>query len=315
MSASTLPQARFDTSGLDQREAEQAYLDRLDGILDTEFLQPFSATLTAYRLGPLSVLSLLASARRSIRKAERIGRDRYESIGVQYVVAGYASGNADGRLVASDPGSIMILDYARPFTITDHGRRDVLNIAVPRSLVGRVAGERHGAILSGPAAELLAAFMKGLHAALPSLPASAGGPLADAFIAMLAAVLADDDGPSRIDAAEALILRAEHLVDAWIGSPELGPVWLAAKLNVSRSELYATLERFGGVARFIMQRRLDGARAALENTADGRQIRAIAYAFGFTSEAHFARAFRASFGATASDVRRSARERVLEQVD
>ena len=50
---------RFDTEGLDEADRRGAYLDRLDGILETSFLtDSFSARMDAFQLGALSVLTL-----------------------------------------------------------------------------------------------------------------------------------------------------------------------------------------------------------------------------------------------------------------
>ncbi|NTS66849.1 helix-turn-helix domain-containing protein [Sphingomonas sp. HHU CXW] len=295
---------------MDEREARRAYLDRLDDVLATDFLQPFDAVMDAYRLDAFGVLVLESSARRTIRTAARIAEDRYEAINVQYVARGAASGNANGRTVTSLPGTVMILDYGQPFTITDHERRDVINIALPRaSFPTRNATAWHGAILEGATATMLARFMATLAETLSLLPADSAAGMEQAFVALLTAAVGGAIGGAKAGApggADArLIQRAGQLVDDRIASPELDPAWLAGKLNVSRSELYSVMERFGGVSRFILQRRLARARTALEDTSDQRRIGAIAFAFGFASEAHFARAFRAAFGTTASAVRRA----------
>jgi AraC-like DNA-binding protein len=302
-----LHQSRFHTDGLDVAEACQAYLDRLDSILDTVFLAPFAAEMDAYRLGAFSVLCLTATARRSSRLPARIAQDRYDSLGIQYVVSGRATGEANGRGIASEPGTVMILDYGQPFSVTDLEARRVINVAVPRSLFARACdpADLHGTVLQGPAAGILAGFMDDLGRALPDLPDTAGTPLARVFIDLLTVAIDATGTPVPIDREARTIARAQQLVDDRIGSSELDPAWLCAKLNLSRSELYTVMERFGGVARFIMQRRLHGARAALLDPADTRRIGAIAYAYGFANEAHFARAFRATFGTTASSVRQA----------
>ncbi len=59
-----------------------------------------------------------------------------------------------------------------------------------------------------------------------------------------------------------------------------------------------------GVAHYIQEQRLTRACAELCNPAhDHRRIYEIAYALRFSSEAHFSRIFRATFGLSPSDVR------------
>lgn len=305
---------RFDTAGLDEGDRRGAYLDRLDGILETTFLSDrFSARMDAFQLGALSVLTLDASPRRSRRTATRIAHDRYDSIGVQYIVAGVAQGDAGGRAVDSTPGTIMLLDYGQPFDIADRTARNVVNVAVPRAMVPAVAGgvgELHGRVMEAAAAHALAALMATFPAALETLPGAAGPILARVFLELLAIALEcypDDRGDTVSARDRVTISQAERLVDGRLGSAELGPAWLTAKLGMSRSELYSIMERFGGVSRFIASRRLRGARVALEAEGETRRIGEIAFAFGFASEAHFARSFRAAYGMTASEARQSAK--------
>lgn len=311
-SAGGLRQLRFLTAGFDEDDARQAYLDRLDGILDTIFLAPFAAEIDAYRLGPLSVLRATATPRQSARLPARIAHDRYDAIGVQYVVAGRATGEANGRPFASDPGSVMLLDYDQPFVVTDQDVRVVVNVAVPRPLFPNRRADPatwHGRVLAGGPAAPLVGFLRQLHHTLDAMPCDAGPLLATAFAQLLAVALGDYDqaGTTAIDRDARIVERAERLVDDRIGSADLDPAWLTAKLGVSRSDLYTAMVGFGGVARFILHRRLTAAHAALESPTDTRRIGAIAYAFGFSSEAYFSRAFRAAFGTTPSDVRRRGR--------
>lgn len=293
---------------MSEDDRRQAYLERLDGILETRFLsKTFEASMDAFRCGPLSITVLDASPRSNERTAARIAHDRYDSIGVQLVLSGRARGKADGLPVASEPGTVMLLDYGRPFLITDEERRHVVNVAVPRSLFPADPAGTHGVVLRDGMAAPLAAFMGSLPMVLTLVPADAGPVLARSFLDLLAVSQGDyRTEHGRLLPAEEAIGRAEALVDARLASPDLDPAWLASKLNVSRSELYTILDRFGGAARFIQGRRLAVAHAALADPCDARRIGEIAYALGFSSEAHFARAFRASFGCTASDVRRQA---------
>ena len=59
------------------------------------------------------------------------------------------------------------------------------------------------------------------------------------------------------------------------------------------------------MVRYIWRRRLEAARDALLDASEKRRIGEIAFHFGFSSEAHFARAFRSAFGKTASETRRT----------
>jgi AraC-like DNA-binding protein len=64
----------------------------------------------------------------------------------------------------------------------------------------------------------------------------------------------------------------------------------------------------GGVSNYVQEQRLGRAYAELSNPArDHRRIYEVAFDVGFSSEAHFSRAFRSMFGLSPSDVRARAR--------
>jgi AraC-like DNA-binding protein len=67
--------------------------------------------------------------------------------------------------------------------------------------------------------------------------------------------------------------------------------------------LYRAFDSFGGVAAYITTRRLDRAFEALVARRDrALTIGEIARRHGFTSDAHFSRAFRARFGLSPREV-------------
>lgn len=100
-----------------------------------------------------------------------------------------------------------------------------------------------------------------------------------------------------------MIENVQRLIESRLASADLTPEWLMAKLNISRSDLYTLFEGQGGVARYMWRRRLEAIKAALLDPGDARRIGEIAYAHGFSSQAHFARAFQVAFGKTARATR------------
>ena len=74
--------------------------------------------------------------------------------------------------------------------------------------------------------------------------------------------------------------------------------------NMARTRLYRLFEPLRGVAGYIQEQRLGRAYAELANPArNHRRIYEIAFGLGFSSEAHFSRIFRSTFGLSPSDVR------------
>ncbi|MDI1280690.1 helix-turn-helix transcriptional regulator [Brevundimonas sp.] len=60
----------------------------------------------------------------------------------------------------------------------------------------------------------------------------------------------------------------------------------------------------GGLKAYLLQRRLEGVRAALTGLAPAEPIGNIAHRLGFSDAAHLSRAFRRRFGLTPSAYRR-----------
>lgn len=311
MTIETIAMSYLDTGTLDPNLQKNAYEAAIDHTLKTVFLsEPIYAHIASCYLGPLHLIKCVASPRRSERTSTRIIEDRHDGISVQLAISGASRGEAAGRKVESNAGTIMVLDFGQPFCMVDLEERSIINVSIPRVLLARYVDDVraiHGLVLDAEASALLAAHLQALAPRLKRLPVHSALVLGDIILQLF--LIAIGYNPKAIttppsDRRTALVGRAKRIIDSRLGSEDLTPEWLMAKLNVSRSELYAALDQFGGVARFIWRRRLDGAHAALIDPHDTRRIGAIAFAFGFSSEAHFARAFRTAFGNTATEVRR-----------
>lgn len=98
-------------------------------------------------------------------------------------------------------------------------------------------------------------------------------------------------------------LADDHICDRLPGC-DLTPKGIARAIGVSRTTLYRAFEQTGGVQAHVMARRLELSFAALAGRR-GRSpsINQIAFRHGFTSDAHFTRAFKTRFGIRPSDVR------------
>lgn len=293
---------------------EAAYLERIDHSLETRFLTPdIRFDILSCHVGPIRIIEATASPRRSERTHAQIARDRHDGISVQLIVAGRARGETGSRTIVSDPGTIMLLDFAQPFNVTDEEERTVINLAIPRALLlPHIVNPAtlHGMVLDADRAALLRMFLTGLVPRLEVQPVAAATTLGAIVVHLLLLALGIDPAAAgqATDPRALLRDRTRVLIDGRIGSEDLTPDWLIARLKVSRSELYRAFEDMGGVARFIWRRRIEAARDALADPADLRRIGEIAFQMGFSSEAHFSRLFRQAFGITPSEARRRARE-------
>ncbi|MCY1512297.1 Transcriptional activator FeaR [compost metagenome] len=98
------------------------------------------------------------------------------------------------------------------------------------------------------------------------------------------------------------------LIDESLTQPNLTPVSLASRLNISVRHLYRLFEEQGdSVCRYIQRARLQRSADDLANPfLKGESITSIAYKWGFTDSAHFSRAFKKQFAQSPKDYRASA---------
>jgi AraC-like DNA-binding protein len=100
--------------------------------------------------------------------------------------------------------------------------------------------------------------------------------------------------------------HARLYIENHLGEFDLTPERVAQQLRISRSNLYRAFESVGGVAGYILRKRLRAAHAELVVSTDS-QVQEIAYRHGFKLASDFARAFRREFGISPREARERAR--------
>lgn len=110
------------------------------------------------------------------------------------------------------------------------------------------------------------------------------------------------------DAYRSQLIVAEDYIDRHLHDPCLGAAQVAAVMGISVRHLARIFESTGrSPARHIMERRLVRAHAELTGPgAHETTIADVAHRWGFSSQAHFARLFRARFEVTPSEARAEA---------
>ncbi|WP_037037777.1 helix-turn-helix domain-containing protein [Pseudovibrio sp. JE062] len=102
----------------------------------------------------------------------------------------------------------------------------------------------------------------------------------------------------------ALMTRARRIIEANLTNPNLSPDLLTGAVNVSRSKLYELFLPYGGVSKYIRDRRMKAVlRALMDPRNTHRATYQVALDFGFTNESSFSRMFKHNFGFSPRDVR------------
>lgn len=317
MSSAPLPTTDFATAQAAGEERFEAWRDSISVIFDVsplarETLGSFQASVNAAHLGNLLVGDLHFGAQQFARTRPRAARDGLDHYLVQwYRSGGFVGQHDDGDEMEVRPGDVTVftLDRTlRTFAQPSH----VLSLIVPRALADAAFGgphhDLHGTVLRAghPLGGLLGDHLASLQRRLPAIALADAPSVVHATMQMLAACLRPSlrtHDQARDALLGVTLERIQRHIARNLGAP-LGPDVLCSTFGISRSLLYRLFEPLGGVAHYVQQRRLQRAFHALTNPANQRlRVADIAAHTGFSSEAHFSRAFRAAFGFTPSDAR------------
>lgn len=214
------------------------------------------------------------------------------------------------------PGDVVLLDFTQTADFHVSAGRSI-SLVIPRSeLPVAQSAQLHGLVLRrfSASANLLTSMLSSLAAVASQLDdcqrIGFGQPLLDMISACLARHLSQCNARPAVGLAE-LGGRVRCFIEHNLHRNDLTSAVLAKAVGTSRSQLYRVFERFGGVHRYVQQRRLRRCLLALGDRHNaGLRIGELAYAHGFVDEAHFSKAFRKAFGMTPGAARSAARHAV-----
>ncbi|WP_229199687.1 AraC family transcriptional regulator [Bradyrhizobium acaciae] len=229
------------------------------------------------------------------------------------VRAGEARFETRERRMHAEQGAVFLISLDDDFrgSITNY---DGLVLALPRRSFADVADQLDGVcniLLSGNLIELLADYLDRLEARIilmsPEELRQAGRATAQMIAACIQ--LSSDRLEQASGTIESMLFeRARLYIETHLGDFDLTPDRVARQLRISRSALYRAFESVGGVAGYILRKRLRAAHAELVGSTD-RQVQEIAYRHGFKLASDFTRAFRREFGVSPREMRERARRR------
>ncbi len=320
MTAETVPISVLDTGLVGPHERFPLWREALaptHEALPPEDSEPgnFHGWARTRHLGQALLLESRATPQRLVRSPRSVRADHLDHYIIRFQKSGRWVGDVGGRTVAAEPGSVMVLDMARP---TDALTTEIenINLMLPRDALDDLLPPfpMHGLVLQTGTAALLRSHLLEL-AALPRLQTSDAQLIANATLSLVAASLAParDAGENARGILEmAMIGEVRRYIDRHLLEPDLTPQRIGQALGLSRSTLYAVCKPMGGVAAFIQKRRLRFVHAILTDPRDRRRIAEIAEQYGFASAAHFSRAFRHAYGYSPREARETGTARPPE---
>ena len=311
-SASPIPVLRYSTEHLPPDARYEAWLTRdwprTERVYRTAPTEPFNVLMESAPLGRLLFLRTEITAMTWERREQDIRVSDFQPIIVNMMVRGTAKGVMDGRAFVEPSGSYHFHDLGRP---SIHGSTASLtySLFVPRELAAvwfSPVERLHGLVIDGDAATAAIDLARTVWRMLPTLTHSGGARFERAFLELLA-VGAEQAVPAA--AAEAppddgLRDAAIDAIEHRLGLQGASAAELSRVLKVPVNELTGAFRGDGGLAVWLLARRLDAARAALTGLDRVEPIGNIAHRLGFSDAAHLSRAFRQRFGLSPRDYRK-----------
>jgi AraC-like DNA-binding protein len=262
----------------------------------------FSSTI--YQL-PHGMIFRASSAAHNMRRGpEQMAGGRNNEIMMIAQVSGQVNTTTGKQRHALGPGDIAFYDYARGYesVATDFS---MMALVIARDQVPPLflTPAVHCAVLPAQAGatRLLFRTIETLLEIADSLTLAEADVAIDAAFMMaggaLQTTLTRAGEASFSD--DALMDRALAFIDQNVMDPDLTPSRFEAHLALSRSSLYRLFEPHGGVGAVVLRRRLDRSMKAMLTTVTTKpSLPKLVANYGFRSETHFSRAFRARFGVT-----------------
>lgn len=324
---------QLSASGADRSEQWRQVLS--DSFVPVELLPPdsrdVSGSVSSKRAGNLFVSDVTSSAIEITRHARMIGKSGTEYLHVAVSRRGYGVLSQDGRQACMRPGEPVIYETARPFRVKFDEPWQATVLTVPRDMVAMTSNESSGltarplsrgsrmndtvtrAILD------MADLIDGVPAALAprllvdltdlALALVHGDARRQAQVADLTTNMNRPTAPRRL----VLLAQVKDYIDENLPDPALSPSIIAAANHISLRYLYALFaDEPDSVSGYVRRRRL---RRCAQNLSDpnlvGVTVAILARRAGFADLSGFGRAFKSTFGHSASSYRSTA----LSQLD
>ncbi len=293
---------------------EQYNASTLVGLKCSSFSETgFSAREDNLSLDQLRVAHIVGNQHVIERDGSMIRTVPKESVFVSLVMGSASFFFQNGNCHLLEPGEMMVYRTDKPYLFGFSGSMHKFIFDIPQDVFASRCLRRfdHAVKISAHtgAQRLLLRTLSERTGVFFEQPLSEG---ADSYqedaLELLGTIIAGQMGKRRINALSAsYLLAAKQCILEQLSDPGLSCERVALQTGVSTrhlSRLFALEDT--QPHRFILEKRLQGAFHLLSQ-ADGRglDIAEVAYRQGFTSQAHFARAFKGHYGRTPSDVRAS----------
>lgn len=311
-SALPVPVLRFSTTDLPSDARYDAWLNRdwprSERVYRTVPTEPFDTLMESVPLGQLQFVRTEITAMTWERRAQDIRNSDFQPIIVNMMVRGAAKGDLDGRAFVEPSGSYHFHDLGRP-SLHASTASLTYSLFVPRELaeVWFSPIERlHGLVIGGDSAAAAIDLAQTVWRMVPTLTPATAGRFERAFLELLAIGVeqAVPAAPAHTPVDDGIRASVLDAIEHRLGLQAASAAELSRVLKVPVDQLSAGFRSDGGLAAWLLTRRLDAARVALTGLERAEPIGNIAHRLGFSDAAHLSRAFRQRFGLSPRDYRK-----------
>ncbi|SDA09833.1 AraC-type DNA-binding protein [Methylobacterium sp. UNC378MF] len=272
----------------------------------------FAGTLEAAEVGPLLMTRITQSAVTTVATPNTIRQHgKYETLNVAITLKGRVFCAQDDRTAIQHPGDIVVMDR-RPATMGSDIDTQTLFVELPRECLERALGStrRFTALTIGAdqvGTSMVTTFFQELVRMAGRLTPDMSNRLSSIGIDLIVASIAErlaHETPRNIQGI-LIFQRALAHIEAHLGDVNLDPARLAAAVGVSLRHLQALFrEQDRNIADWIWRRRLEIAAQRLTDPGFAHlSVGELAYNCGFSTQSHFSRRFKESYGISPSEYR------------
>lgn len=271
----------------------------------------FQASATTAELGPLRLVKVDSTPAVVEHEVRHVAQTRERRFRLVLVGRGRVGVRHAGHDAVLEQGDFALLDDSLPYRMEFDEPNQSLCVAIAPSTIkiylpapARMCGFRMPA--DRPLNKVASTMLLALWTEIENedLRPEQRPALARSFLQVMAASYAVDHACAIDRSVVAAARRTEikQYIETHLRSPDLTPTTIAAALGVSRRYVRLLFaEEHDSVTAYLKRRRLEECAFELAQPQwSGRSITATASDWGFRSVTHFARAFKAAYGATPS---------------
>jgi AraC family transcriptional activator of tynA and feaB len=273
----------------------------------------FNGTVSTGSIGTLGISAYDTDAHGVSRGSREISRADTDGYFICLQQTGKSIHFQGDREAIVESGSFFLLDPRRPFSgaLAEAGK--MVAVSVPRQEIEARTGPGGPLVArtlnaDNPVAALAFGFLTMLPERIDTLDEAAAPKIVEQALDLVALAYSAEtqNGATLSSPRAAALTMLKAAIESRLHDPNLKPLTAAVAAGISVRYANALLaQEDTGLEAYIITRRLERCRRALDDPAQGRRtVGDIAFSWGFSDLSHFGRRFKAEYGCAPGEYRR-----------